>query len=386
MRILKVANIPNSRNTGMGRVMHSTADELRELGHHVDFLFSEDVPRRFRGRGDRFTFPVALVRAVKQKIAHTGTYDIVEIHEPSAAWYCHARRKDPMLPACVIMSHGVEENYWQHRLKLDAMLGRQTSLKSRLLVPATLLSQARYGLRHAEQVMCLNSLDEAYLKEIVNIPKDKISKIQNGVDARFFVQTERTSGRLPRLLFVGSWLDNKGRHIIPIVFKKVTQKHPAITLSLLGTGLSSDTVMADFSPETHRCISVKPRVDDVQLREAYAQHDIFILPSHFESWGLTLLEAAAANMAIVAGRAGGPQEIFQDGENALLVSATDAEALAEAITRLINSPGLRLSLGEKAQARARQFTWRAAAESHLRAYERALQVAQTSVCGQPVRH
>ena len=377
MRILKIANINNSRNSGMGRVMHSTADELRGLGHTVDLCFSADVPRLMGGRGDRFIFPVALVNAVKHFSQQHGRYDIVEIHEPSAAWYCYLRRRDKTLPPCVVMSHGSEENYWQHRLAFDRILGHKTSLKSRMLVSMTLLPQVRYSLRHSQQVMCLNSLDERFFRENTGVPEAKISRIQHGVEKHFFLRKEVNENRLPRLLFVGTWLENKGSCVIPEAYRQLVRLHPGLHLSLLGTGFPVETVLSSFHPDVRSSIIVSPRVDDAQLRAAYADHDILLLPSFFESWGLVLLEAAAAGLAIVSGKGGGPLDVFEDHENALLISAIASSELINAVDSLVEDSRLRKCLADKAQERARQFTWFAAAQSHLRAYERAIKVAAT---------
>lgn len=375
MRILKIANIANSRNSGMGRVMHCTADELRQLGHTVDMCFSSDVARPLNGRGDRFLFPIALVGAVRQLIRQHGKYDVVEIHEPSAAWYCRLRKRDKTLPPCVVMSHGSEGNYWRHRLALDRHLGRKTSLRSRISVPLTLLSQSGYGLRHSQQVMCLNSQDERFFRSRAGVPEAKISRIQHGVESHFFADRNTLKEGLPRLLFVGTWLDNKGRHIIPEAFRLLAGRHPGLKLSLLGTGFSAEEVANCFELRLRGSLTIRPRVDDAQLRAAYSEHDILLLPSFFESWGLVLLEAAAARLAIVSSKAGGPSEIFQDQKNALLVPATDLAAFTDAISALLQDRSLLDRLGDMAQERARQLTWAAAAQSHLRAYEKAMQQA-----------
>jgi len=377
MHILKIAGITNSRNSGMGRVMHLTADEMRKMGHTVDLLFSEDVPRFRKGSSDRLVFPVALVKSVRKCIREHGQYDVVEIHEPSAAWYCHLRRHDKTLPPCAILAHGSEQNYWNHLLALDRDLGRKTSVKRKLSVSLTLLTQVKYGLRHSQQVMCLNSLDEKFFRDTARLPASKISRVQNAVQERFFQSRETVAGSLPRLLFVGSWLDNKGRQVIPQAFQQLAAHYPGIHLSLLGTGFPAKEVLESFDPVAHAAITVQPYVNDSELYAAYAQHDILLLPSYFESWGLVLLEAAAAQMAIVSSKAGGPSDLFQDGENALLVPALDSIALANAISKLIDNPQMREELGRKAQERSRQFTWLAAAESHLRAYERAIEIAKS---------
>ncbi len=363
----------------MGRVMHSTADELRGMGHTVDLLFSGDVPRRGAGASDRLVFPVALVGTIRKCIRERGRYDVVEIHEPSAAWYCFQRKRDKILPPCVVMSHGLEETQWQLRQKLDRSLGRKTSRKSKLLVPLTLLSQARYGLKQCQQVMCLNSFDQQYLHSALKIPSEKITLVQNGVSPLFFDDQPTHIRRGKSLLFVGSWLERKGTQTLAEAFAWLHKSDPEVSLTLAGVGFPENEVLRSFPHELHASICVIPSASDLQLRDLYYEHSVFVFPSYFEPWGLVLMEAAAAGMAIVTTNVGGPKDLFSNGEDALLIPVTDPKALVSSIQTLLQDDKLRERLSRAAQERARQFTWAAAAQSHLRAYERVLAHAGSKI-------
>lgn len=378
MRILKIANIPDNPDTGMGRVMHATTHALRAMGHCVELMLSDDVPRGKLGRFDRFGFPIALTREVRRRLRAGETFDIVEIHEPSAAWYCFWRRFDKTLPPCAVMSHGLEAVQWRLKLRLDNRLGQKTSRKSRISVPLTLLSQARYALRHGQVVMCLNAMDERFLRRNLRLPANRVARVKHGVDVRFFtpraeaepVATPHVS--TPRVLFVGSWLDKKGRHTLAHAFGKWRQKRPDLRLSLVGTGIEDEAVASFFEPFLRPFLDIKAHVGDDELCEVYASHQIFAFPTWFEPWGLVLLEAAAAGMAIVSTQAGGPADFFVNGETALLVPPGDDTTFAAAVEKLLDDPLLCAQLGQAARERARDFTWHGAAQSHLRAYERAL--------------
>ena len=76
--------------------------------------------------------------------------------------------------------------------------------------------------------------------------------------------------------------------------------------------------------------------------------DLFVLSSWGEGMGSVLLEAAACNVPVVATTAGGIPEIIEDARSGLLVKPRDPEALAKAVGRLIDQPGLARDLSARA--------------------------------------
>ena len=84
--------------------------------------------------------------------------------------------------------------------------------------------------------------------------------------------------------------------------------------------------------------------------------DLFVLPSHNEGMGRAVVEAMAAGLPVVATCVGGLPDVVVDGETGLLVPPRDPEALAEAMTRLLEDPDLRGRMGLAGQVRAEEFS------------------------------
>ena len=83
-----------------------------------------------------------------------------------------------------------------------------------------------------------------------------------------------------------------------------------------------------------------------------ASADIFVLPTRYpEGLPRVLLEAGATGAALVAGDVDGTRAFIENGVNGLLLESTQAEALAEALSRLISDPLLRDRYGEAARAK-----------------------------------
>ena len=88
------------------------------------------------------------------------------------------------------------------------------------------------------------------------------------------------------------------------------------------------------------------------LHLAYAGADLFVWPAVKEAVGLVFLEAAAAGLAIVAGRSGGIDHVVEAGTTGLVVPAGDASALAEGLAALLDAPETRAAMGQAGARRA----------------------------------
>ena len=105
-------------------------DRIAAEGHTVEFFGADQMPPRLNGRVARFAFPWLLWRHAVAAAKAGKPFDIVNVHEPSAAAIALGKRAagNPLL---VVTSHGVEDRGWQITLE-DARLGRAPlSLKTR---------------------------------------------------------------------------------------------------------------------------------------------------------------------------------------------------------------------------------------------------------------
>lgn len=96
-------------------------------------------------------------------------------------------------------------------------------------------------------------------------------------------------------------------------------------------------------------VELQDALDHDKALEASATADVLVCSSRDETMPVAILEAMSLGKAIVAANVGGIAEWLEDGENGLLVPAEDSLALAEAIRRCIEEPGLICSLGDSAR-------------------------------------
>jgi glycosyltransferase involved in cell wall biosynthesis len=109
------------------------------------------------------------------------------------------------------------------------------------------------------------------------------------------------------------------------------------------------------------------------VRELLAGADVFVLASQSEGLPMSILEAMAAGLPVVASSVGGVAELVEHRVSGLLVPPGDPPALARALGELIRDPALRSSYGEAGRRRTEEmFGFEAFRRSHLHAYRRAL--------------
>jgi len=114
--------------------------------------------------------------------------------------------------------------------------------------------------------------------------------------------------------------------------------------------------------------------DDVP--KLLAGSDVFVLSSRSEGLPVSVLEAMAAELPVVASAVGGLAELVEDGATGLLVPAGDERALTEALRRLIDDADLRRSMGAAGRGRAEtDFDLNAFRGAHLDLYHRQLELA-----------
>jgi phosphatidylinositol alpha-1,6-mannosyltransferase len=216
----------------------------------------------------------------------------------------------------------------------------------------------------------------------LGIEKNRIQVITNGVDPERFkpATTYKTENGQKTLLTVARLDLHKGhdRVLDALAILKEEGFNPHYTI--VGEGEEETRLRRlaqNFGLESQ--VTFTGFVPDSQLPEIYAKCDIFIMASReipgrldlIEGFGISLLEASASGLPVVAGRSGGVADAVLDGETGVLVNPDNPQDIAYAIKLLLNDSDFAKRLGEKGRHWTEtQMSWEHAAERLLDAVER----------------
>jgi glycosyltransferase involved in cell wall biosynthesis len=157
-----------------------------------------------------------------------------------------------------------------------------------------------------------------------------------------------------RLLFVGGDFVRKGGDV---VIDAVEQLRGAgvgeLTLTVAGRG---PWPLAAPPPDW---VDYTGDVSGSPVADLYASHDLFVMPSRFEAYGVAVLEAQAAGMPVVTRRAFAFPELVQEGRTGVLIDTFDAAHTAEAIASALGDEELFASAAAAAPEVVRNHGWEA---------------------------
>lgn len=205
-------------------------------------------------------------------------------------------------------------------------------------------------------------------------PKIEVRVVPNSVSPDFFAGGEGESAGAPYVLSLGRIdLYQKGLDRLLRAFDLLGERAPGVRLLIAGGGTPEQMkelgVLAAGSAHAERVAVLGP-VSPARAARLMRGALLLAMPSRYEAWPLTALEAGAVGTPVVGSDVVGVRDAapaYPEGHG-VLVEEGDVEALAEAMLRLVEEPGLREEIGAKGRAWAARYTWDALAEAQLDFY------------------
>jgi glycosyltransferase involved in cell wall biosynthesis len=321
---------------GVGKYGWYLVNELRNLGASVD-VFTTKVHLKSLGP------PLFYIRKMSLKLKN---YDLVHSNEGAGLFLYHP---------CMIETyhHDYKQCYDVYDLVFHLLETLQLRKVGHIIAPS-------FGTE--------NNLLR------LGLTKDKISVIHHGVDHSVFKKDESSRTYLRRKYGISNLFAviNVGRLIkrkTQIEIIKALEGVPQTTFVLVGDGEEEKNIKKMAQKSGVRLIHFK-HVSERSLVDLYNVADVYVHTSVLEGFGLTVLEAMACGLPVIAYKTADFETML--GGAGFLLKRRDIDGIKQSIEVFKHDQELRKRMSEIAQQKSKEYTWRKTAEEHLKVYEKML--------------
>jgi len=326
---------------------------------------------RIRRFGNRFTYYLMLPWMVRRELRRPGTVIIEHLNKLPFCSPLYARA-----PVLLLAHH----------------LFGATAFKQVSLPVACVVYVAEKVIPYVYRGRQFIAVSPSTRDDLVTrgVPAAAITVIPNGLDHSRYHGRGRVADARPTVLVLGRVEFYKRvelaleaiRHLLPVL--------PDIHLLVVGDGGARSTLEAqarEMGLATHVTFTgfVSETAKVAYIRRAH----VVVNTSDKEGWGLTVLEANACGLPVVASDVPGLRDAVRDGESGVLVPHEDVGRLAETLRRLLEDAAWRARLSAGAREWAQRFSWDGATTEIAAVIEAVAQhsgtAADTALAGEPRR-
>ncbi len=373
MRILQV--VPSLIRGGAERLVLNLTKELESLGHEVKIfaLHDENLYRSLHSKTEVMITPARVsysllgsdasdtvvfdqaVREFDPQIIHSHLIEaeLISRHNPyqKAIYISHWHGCPEMLRKVPLSAFLKKDTWWNWNVKRNLIRGYKEC---------------------NNHFLCISEFMKHWVIEHLDADPKACSIINNAVDTSLFRPMEVvTDDSAFHLIAVGKLNHNKNQQFLVRVVAELLKFGVESDLTLLGSG-AEESKLKQLASE----LGVSNRIHypgTVDNPEIYLNKaDLLVHASHYEAFGLVLLEAMASGKPVVCFNDGGPAEVAVDGHNGSVVKRNDLKGFTEAVAKLAQDKNLYSELSRNALKFSAKYGLKQYADKVLTLYEKLL--------------
>lgn len=234
------------------------------------------------------------------------------------------------------------------------------------------------AVKQAVAIVCVShSTADELLDYVGSHVEDRVQVVPEGVSSFFSDEVDKTclneledlpAAGTPFVLAAGKISPRKNIQGLLKAMANLGGDIPHHLVIVGGEGWENETVLRDLDdPNLSSRTHLLGYVSDEQLRALYASASVYVHPSLYEGFGLTVLEAMAVGCPVITSDVYSLPEVA--GDAAVLLNPTDTEALTAAIANVCKDENLRTAMIAGGKQRIQQFRWAECADAMLNLYK-----------------
>ncbi len=232
----------------------------------------------------------------------------------------------------------------------------------------------RRGMEHADRVIAVSEYTKKMLMKHYGVADWKIDVVHNAVRSNFdpYHKTHHLNKRDKIVLFLGRMTMQKGPDYFLKMAKKVLDHMKDVKFIMAGDGDMMEQVIKlaiDLGIERHVLFS--GFLKGGEIARAYAEADLYVMPSISEPFGITPLEAIKQGTPVLISKQSGVSEAIK---SALKVDFWDVDEMAEKVIGALKYPALNQVLREHSHRELVKLNWHQQAGEIVKSYARAISV------------
>ncbi len=246
---------------------------------------------------------------------------------------------------------------------------RNSDINHYLKMRPWLKEKAKEIVLNAEKIIFLSPTYKSRLKEILSCQQTSMyieqnsALIGNGISDNWLADIElSTPEKELKLLYFGEYSQNKNVDSIIAALNVLNERGVSSRLTLIGEyGNACDEILKMVS-QNDKASSLPKISDEKALIREVDKHDIFIMPSKTETFGVAYIEAMARGIPVVYSKGQGIDGYFEKNTVGCAVEATDSDAIAQSV-ELISKNYLEFS--KNATIASKKFSWSSIVKSYI---------------------
>jgi len=240
----------------------------------------------------------------------------------------------------------------------------------------------RFLLNFSDKIIALSEHNRQVLLRI-GAPAKKVAIVPNGVDLEEYMTLQRSKKILdelgsdgPLLLYVGRIDWNKRLENVVESMPLILKEFPSAKFVIVGPDYAkySNALLGLAKKlKVEHSLVITGKVSREKLREFYSAANVFLLPSSYEGFGLSMLEAMSSRIPVIASPSGGPGDILSHGVHAWLLRKSTPDEIFKSVYGVLTDLRLRETLVKNAfELVKRKYTWKMVVDELELIYKRVL--------------